>query len=109
MNLPMDLPMEQVVMCGSGEACLNILTSDSGSMEQALGACGVGVDRGGVCDVNMGKVCTDATDICAPSDPTRLDGEQKCFQDCMTPGTTCETGACTPLEVMGMQVAAYCK
>lgn len=110
MNLPPDLPKDQIVTCGMGQECLGVLTSGSGMMmDAALGACGVGVARGAVCDVNMGHVCTDVKDICAPTDPNRIDGEQKCFQDCSDPMTTCDMGStCTPLMVMGMQVAAYC-
>lgn len=110
MNLPSDLPKEQIVTCAMGQECLPVLSDPMGmAMDDALGACGVGVERGAVCDSTKGEVCTDVKDICAPSDPSKLDGEQKCFQNCEDMSVTCDMGTtCTPLMVMGMQVAAYC-
>lgn len=108
---PMGFPVDQLVTCDNGQECIDIgLTTDGGMMETVLGACGVGVDRGGDCDLNMGKVCSDLDDTCAPTDPNRLDGDTKCFQDCSMAGTTCDTGMCTEVKdpMSNNVLGAYC-
>ncbi len=111
MDLPPDLPKEQIIACGMGQECLDIGLM-SGGMAMAmpvLGACGIGVERGASCG-DTGKVCTNPDDVCAPSDPMRLDSEALCFQNCtdMVTDGTCEQGTCTTFSVMGMVRGAYC-
>jgi hypothetical protein len=107
---PMTLPMEvqaEISACAGGQSCLADIITTADMLP--IGACGSAVARGEDCDFNAGILCEAMEDVCAPSDPMRLDSPAKCYQDCTMTGTTCDAGECTEaLDEMGMVLGSYC-
>jgi hypothetical protein len=87
------------VTCRSGETCVDGVLSDPMSSE---GVCGVVVERGGECGIDVGKYCNPG-DICAPEDPDDLMSTPRCFENCGDTGM-CKQGQCIVVQ----QSFAYC-
>lgn len=91
---------EGAVMCTAKETCIDGVLSGPLPNE---GVCGVVAKRGQPCGIEQGIYC-DVGDICAPKDPANLASDLACFQDCGTPGATCDTGKCMVVQ----NLFAYC-
>ncbi|HKU40829.1 MAG TPA: hypothetical protein VJR89_21860 [Polyangiales bacterium] len=85
----------------AGQTCISGIVDDNGA--NVVGLCGVEVDRGAECGLEMGKLCK-GTDICLPDNFMDDESPQHCREDCGT------TGKCTgPGTCMTFQDISYCK